>query len=56
MPDDDMREWLEHTVQRILALRPGRLLEVGCGSGLLLFRIAAPTADTTPPSTSRKPS
>ncbi len=40
LPDDDMREWLDHTVGRILALKPARLLEVGCGSGLLLFRVA----------------
>jgi SAM-dependent methyltransferase len=27
-------------VERILRLRPGRVVELGCGSGLLLFRIA----------------
>ncbi len=40
LSDDDMREWLDHAVRRILALKPERLLEVGCGSGLLLFRVA----------------
>ncbi len=35
-----MREWLDHTVGRILELRPKRILEIGCGTGLLLFRIA----------------
>lgn len=35
-----VREWVEHTVDRILSLQPSRLLEIGCGTGLLLFRIA----------------
>ncbi len=37
---DEMREWLDQTVDRILALHPQRVLEIGCGTGLLLFRIA----------------
>jgi amino acid adenylation domain-containing protein len=40
IPQQQMREWLEHTVARILALRPSRTLEIGCGSGLLLLRVA----------------
>ncbi|HSF43042.1 MAG TPA: non-ribosomal peptide synthase/polyketide synthase [Thermoanaerobaculia bacterium] len=40
IPRDEMAEWLEDTVERILALPPGRVLEIGCGTGLLLFRIA----------------
>lgn len=39
-PVQEMREWVNHTVKRILALQPKRLLEIGCGTGLLLFRIA----------------
>ena len=35
-----MREWVETTVARILALQPRRVLEIGCGTGLLLYRIA----------------
>ncbi|HSS50265.1 MAG TPA: amino acid adenylation domain-containing protein, partial [Thermoanaerobaculia bacterium] len=35
-----MGEWLEGTVDRILVLRPSRVLEIGCGTGLLLHRIA----------------
>ena len=35
-----MREWAEHTAGRILALKPRRVLEIGCGTGMLLFRIA----------------
>ena len=37
---DEMREWVDKTVERIVALEPKRVLEIGCGSGLLLFRIA----------------
>jgi len=40
IPAAEMREWTEGTVERILALRPQRVLEIGCGTGLLLFRIA----------------
>jgi amino acid adenylation domain-containing protein len=40
IPSDEMRDWVNGTVERILALRPTRALEIGCGSGLLLFRIA----------------
>ncbi|NEQ41406.1 MAG: amino acid adenylation domain-containing protein, partial [Okeania sp. SIO3I5] len=37
---EQVREWVEHTVERILSLQPQRLLEIGCGTGLLLFRVA----------------
>ncbi|MER6774790.1 amino acid adenylation domain-containing protein, partial [Streptomyces bacillaris] len=37
---DVMREWRDRTVERILALRPERILELGVGSGLLLSQIA----------------
>jgi amino acid adenylation domain-containing protein len=36
----EMRDWVDYTVQRIRALRPRRVLEIGCGSGLLLLRLA----------------
>lgn len=35
-----MREWVESTVERIMRLRPQLVLELGCGAGLLLLRIA----------------
>ncbi len=35
-----MREWLEDRVERILCRGPRRVLEVGCGTGMLLFAIA----------------
>ena len=37
---EEMREWVDATVERIRSLRPRRVLEIGCGTGLLLFRIA----------------
>jgi amino acid adenylation domain-containing protein len=37
---EEMREWVDTTVERIRKARPGRVLEIGCGSGLLFFRIA----------------
>jgi len=37
---EQVRECVEGTVERILSLQPSRLLEIGCGTGLLLFRIA----------------
>ncbi|MBV9791548.1 MAG: amino acid adenylation domain-containing protein, partial [Chloroflexi bacterium] len=40
IPEQQMRVWVEQTVARIKALRPRRVLEIGCGTGLLLFRIA----------------
>jgi len=40
IPEAEMREWLGGTVARILALQPRRLLEIGCGAGLLLQHLA----------------
>lgn len=40
IPAEQMREWVDSTVERILALRPDRVLEIGCGTGMLLLRIA----------------
>ncbi|HWF19835.1 MAG TPA: MupA/Atu3671 family FMN-dependent luciferase-like monooxygenase, partial [Verrucomicrobiae bacterium] len=40
VPDAEMREWVERTAERIVALRPANALEIGCGTGLLLFRLA----------------
>ena len=40
IPATEMREWVSHTVERILHLGPRRVLEIGCGTGLLLLRVA----------------
>ncbi|ASS75400.1 hypothetical protein CIG75_10630 [Tumebacillus algifaecis] len=37
---DEMKEFVGNTVNRILDQRPRRVIEVGCGTGLLLFPIA----------------
>lgn len=37
---EEMREWVDETVTRIMDLKPQRVLEIGCGTGLLLARIA----------------
>ncbi|OLZ52700.1 non-ribosomal peptide synthetase [Amycolatopsis keratiniphila] len=37
----EMLAWLAGTVDRITGLGPRRVLEIGCGTGLLLFRVAS---------------
>jgi amino acid adenylation domain-containing protein len=39
-PAAQMREQVEQTAARVLAAAPRRVLEIGCGTGLLLFRVA----------------
>ncbi|MRG97788.1 non-ribosomal peptide synthetase [Polyangium spumosum] len=41
IPATEMNEWLEGTVAELRALQPTRVLDIGCGSGLVLSRIAA---------------
>ncbi|MEP7246666.1 MAG: amino acid adenylation domain-containing protein [Gammaproteobacteria bacterium] len=40
IPEPEMQEWLACTVERILALKPRKMLEIGCGMGLLLQHLA----------------
>ncbi len=40
LPAVEMREWRDRTVAQILALQPRRVLEIGCGTGLLLLPTA----------------
>ena len=40
MPEIEMRAWRDETLERIRALGARRILEIGCGSGLLLFPLA----------------
>jgi non-ribosomal peptide synthase protein (TIGR01720 family) len=45
IPEAEMRDWLAATAERILALAPRRVLEIGCGNGLVLGRVAPATAE-----------
>ncbi|MBT5927129.1 MAG: AMP-binding protein, partial [Verrucomicrobia bacterium] len=40
IPDIEMKEWQEEILTQIIARKPRRVLEIGCGSGLLLFNVA----------------
>src|SRR5581483_11122444 len=40
LPAEEIDECVNDTVRRIKARSPGRVLEIGCGTGLLLFRLA----------------
>ena len=40
IPEAEMQEWLACTIERIRTLRPRKLLEIGCGVGLLLQHLA----------------
>ncbi|MEG3848719.1 non-ribosomal peptide synthetase, partial [Microcoleus sp. herbarium13] len=37
---EQMRQWANNQAAEILKLQPDRVLEIGCGTGLLLFQIA----------------
>lgn len=39
----EVAEWLQQSIQRIKALKPARVLEIGCGAGQLVFEIAPDT-------------
>src|SRR5262245_61370915 len=40
LAEEEMREWLEQTIERIVRLKPRRVLEIGCGTGMILYRVA----------------
>jgi amino acid adenylation domain-containing protein len=40
IPEEQMQEWLARTIERIGQLRPRKMLEIGCGVGLLLQHLA----------------
>ncbi|OBY78851.1 hypothetical protein BBG47_14435 [Paenibacillus sp. KS1] len=39
IPQNEMLEWVNNTVERIQSLKPINVLEIGCGTGLLLTKI-----------------
>ncbi|MEK8021006.1 MAG: amino acid adenylation domain-containing protein, partial [Candidatus Parabeggiatoa sp.] len=43
IPAQEMQVWVEGTVEAIRALKPKAVLEIGCGTGLLLSRLAPHT-------------
>ena len=40
IPPQEMQIWVDETVARLMELRPRRVLEIGCGTGLLLTQVA----------------
>lgn len=36
----EMEEWLDNTIETIMRLNPKNVLEIGCGTGMILFNIA----------------
>jgi len=40
IPEEEMSYWVENTVSRLRPLTHGHVLEIGCGTGLLLTRLA----------------
>jgi len=40
IPSEQMRVWVDQTVERISAHDPKEILDIGCGMGLMLFRLA----------------
>jgi amino acid adenylation domain-containing protein len=40
IPASEMRQWVDQTVERALSFKPRRVLEIGCGTGLILLRVA----------------
>ncbi|OXM44096.1 hypothetical protein CFP71_40950 [Amycolatopsis thailandensis] len=36
LPDKDVRDWIEHTVALVQESKPRRVVDLGCGTGLLL--------------------
>ncbi|HZU33902.1 MAG TPA: amino acid adenylation domain-containing protein, partial [Candidatus Angelobacter sp.] len=40
IPAEEMQIWVDETVARIMELHPRRVLEIGCGTGLLLTQVA----------------
>ncbi|NET84984.1 MAG: amino acid adenylation domain-containing protein, partial [Moorea sp. SIO1F2] len=40
IPKEQMRQWVDSTVEKIIFWQPKHVLEIGCGTGMLLFQIA----------------
>ncbi len=40
IPADEARDWVDHAAKRVRSLAPDRVLDIGCGLGRTLFRVA----------------
>ena len=40
LPEHEVRQMIDSTVSSILTLKPKQVMEIGCGTGMLLFQIA----------------
>lgn len=40
IPTEEVREWMDYTIKRIMAMHPTRVYDIGCGTGLMIFPIA----------------
>ncbi|WP_170176474.1 class I SAM-dependent DNA methyltransferase [Lentzea flaviverrucosa] len=40
LPAEQMEEWVGSSADRVRSLRPSTILDIGCGTGLMLFRLA----------------
>jgi amino acid adenylation domain-containing protein/thioester reductase-like protein len=40
IPIEEMEAWVDEKVEKISQLKPKKILEIGCGTGMLLFRLA----------------
>ncbi|WP_284166140.1 non-ribosomal peptide synthetase, partial [Frigidibacter sp. SD6-1] len=54
IPAPEMADWLDETIARIESLAPRRVLEVGCGTGMILHRIAGSAESYTATDLSRQ--
>ena len=45
IPAAEMQEWVDDSVNSIMSFQPQHVLEIGCGTGLLLYRIAPHCSD-----------
>ncbi|MFH0788544.1 MAG: amino acid adenylation domain-containing protein [Pseudomonadota bacterium] len=40
IPEEEMRQWVGSVIERIQSLHPDRVIELGCGTGLLIYPLA----------------
>ncbi|WP_026328723.1 condensation domain-containing protein [Streptomyces sulphureus] len=45
IPEEEMREWRDATLAQLSALRPAKVLEIGCGTGMFLLPLSRTCAE-----------